>query len=148
MHLCFQEMKMLNDIHELKKNDGLMHNNMHNCDFSLMINGDYLGIDVNSLNRRLYGISGYVNLEKLKKEHVSIPNKKKQGAIYVNNCDLIPGTAKDYWLPPKVKYDVNINCICLGDDTHIAETIEISKGVLVNIYEGQIVAIFIMPRQV
>lgn len=146
MDFCFQETRMLNNIHEYKRNDGLIHNNIHNCDFALMINGSYLGIDVNSLNRRLYGVSGYVDIKKLQRGHICIPNKKKEGAIYVNNCDLIPGTGKDYWISEKAKFDIKTNCICLGDDTHIAETIEISKGVLMNVYKGQIVAIFIMPR--
>jgi len=146
MFFCFQETRMLDCVHKFKRNHGLTHNNIHNCDFSLMINGGYLGIDVNSSNGRVFGISGYVNLKKLQRGYICIPEKKREGALYVRNCNMIPGTVKDYWITEKTKYDMNSDCICLGDDTQIATTIEISEGVLMNIYEGKIVAIFIMPR--
>ena len=143
MHFLVDEADILTGRHMFKKNDGIRHNNIHHCDFAFLLNDSYIGIDISSLDQRVYGISGYIALEKFAKEVVNMPKSIKKGALYVADCDLIPGTAKVYSIPAKMKYDKKKRCICFGDDYQASEAVRISEDVLIVVNEGQITAIYI-----
>ena len=148
MNFVFSEMQPIQGQHIFKKGEGLSHNLMEFCDFSLMTGCGYLGIDINTTNNnRIYGISGYISLKDLKQESVSLPSKVINGALFaISDCCPDPGTVIDYDDHLLVaKYDAQQRCIWLGDNNCNATAIKISNDTYISIIKNKIIAIFIKP---
>lgn len=144
MKFSFISSEIIKEPHVFKKGEGLQHELMGICDFSIMIDCHYLCIDISSFNNRVYGISGYVSVEKLPKATIKLPSSIKDGSLYISDCDVIPGTVKNYTFPLHGKFDKNSRCICLGNDKCNTVAIRIAENVLISVDDNRIVAIFIM----
>lgn len=130
--------------HTYINNDGLFHDMAKKCDFSLMLGCQYLGLDVNSINNRIYGVSGFVSIKQLPQESINMPKTIKEGALYLENCILEPNTVKNYSVQLNGKYDKKLNCICIGEDRDELEAFKIADDLFVSIYNDKIIAIFIL----
>ena len=142
---AFLQGKTIEGRHKFIEGDGLLHNLTDISDFSLMTGCDYLGIDVNTQNNRIYGISGYLSVKKLQKSKILFPSNIIEGSVFIKNESFVPGTVSDYTQPLIGKFDHYSKCICLGNNECEATSIKISEDVFISIRDEKLIAIFIKP---
>ncbi len=115
-------------------------------DYSIMIGCDYLGIDIDTQTNRIYGISGYLSLNNLKSDTISLPENIKVGALDIKGGNFIPGIGTDYEYFLKGSYDRNTGFIVLGEIERDAITVKICEDCYFSIKDGKVLAIFIKPN--
>ncbi len=143
MILSIRDEKAIVNKHFYIKNDGIIHDAIGICDCSLMLGCQYLGLDICSQNNRIYGISGFLSIERLPQETIVMPRVVKEGALYLSECTIEANTAKDYLFPLEGKYDKKQKIVCLGDNMKGQEAIKITDEVFVSVRDGKILAIYI-----
>ena len=135
--------KSFTNKHKYIDGDGLSHDLVGFCDRSVLLGCQYLGLDIESNSNRVLGVSGYFSVKQLLKAEITIPKIIGERTLFLEECEIVTGTAKEYPYKLDSKFCKKLGCICIGDDKKVLEAFKITEDFYVSILDGKIVAIFI-----
>lgn len=116
--------------------------NQEENDVSLMINHQYLSLDVSLKSNVITGVSGYFNLDNCSEKSL-VPLEGESGRVEVTACSFLleSGIGYSYPIAGESFFDNERKIVQIGELQHNAKNINISENITLGLFEENIIYI-------
>ncbi|MBE6742814.1 hypothetical protein [Faecalispora jeddahensis] len=130
-----------------KKENSFIYEPFETIDFSIMIGGAYVGLDISLKTMKVLAVSGYSPMDTWVKSLLTIPNKIDKFELYVHadkQWHQGEGTSYAEW---QAYYDPDSKWVCIGNkEIRNSLFVEFANNCFAVINQNQVYSIYLKPE--